>query len=274
MLAINEEQEFQDVIKVIADEAKKLLDATDCTIYMADNYEELLKPIYTNDPQYKEELMSYELDFGEGITGKAAVSQKCEYLNYDKKKRETTSIPGTNIEEDEPESIVAVPMMDGDELLGIISVGKQRSRITKKDIERLKLLTRQAEIAIRQAENLKKIKESRIRLKENKEKIERLHKFAAELEACHDKNEIYDATIEASEDILDFGMCSIDAVEGERFVVKATSSDVPPNGSESTSIYEGIAGRTYLEGRSFLITEAKESEDADPVKDEYHSGIS
>ncbi len=116
-----------------------------------------------------------------------------------------------------------------------------------------------------------------IDISENKStnrKIEKLHDITQKLERCEEEDEVYNLAIEAAERILDFEMCSIDSVEGNNFVVKATSSNVDADGSKNTSLDEGIAGRTYKEGDSFIVDDLNKNENAEPVKDNYRSALS
>ncbi|MFW6375664.1 MAG: PAS domain S-box protein [Thermoplasmatota archaeon] len=75
-------------------------------------------------------------------------------------------------------------------------------------------------------------------------KIEKLHDVTRKLERCKQEEDVYDIAINAAEKILDFEMCTIDAVDGDKFVVQATSSNVKKDDSEDSPINEGIAGKT------------------------------
>lgn len=110
--------------------------------------------------------------------------------------------------------------------------------------------------------------------KTTKRKIEKLHDITQKLERCEEEDEVYDLAIEAAEKILDFELCTIDSVEGERFIVEATSSNLDSDGSEDSSLEKGIAGRTYKEGNSYLVSDIVEEDAADPVKNEYRSALS
>ncbi|MFP4143125.1 MAG: PAS domain S-box protein [Thermoplasmata archaeon] len=109
----------------------------------------------------------------------------------------------------------------------------------------------------------------------NKEKLERLHQISANLETCQSEDEIYSYALEAAEEILEFDLCSFDAVEGDQFVIKALSSDVPERGSIERKIEDGgLDKKTYLNQKSYLVDDLNEEEDAKPVKSEYRSAIS
>lgn len=123
---------------------------------------------------------------------------------------------------------------------------------------------------VKEVERRKEVEEA---LRRNKEKIEGLHSTAIEMENCQKEEDIYQLTVNAAEKILDFDVCSLDIVEGENLIVKAVSSGVPEDGVVSGSIYEGIAGKCYRHGRSYLTRDISKDSDASPVKSQYRSAI-
>lgn len=120
----------------------------------------------------------------------------------------------------------------------------------------------------------KKIEE---RLSANKKKIELLHRVAIEMETLHDEEEVYHLVTKSAEEILKFSICCLDMIEGDRLVVKSVSSGSPPDGYRASSpIDQGLAGKTIITGRSYLIKDLldMEEEGAEPVLSEYRSAIS
>jgi len=126
------------------------------------------------------------------------------------------------------------------------------------------------------SERLEEKVEERTRgLKESKNKIEQLHKVAVQMESTQLEEEVYQLTVDAAEKILEFDMCTLDVVEGNQFVVKATSSELPLKGTMSSSVDEGgMAAKTYRTGKSYLTKDLRKEKEARPSLDEYRSGIS
>jgi len=118
-------------------------------------------------------------------------------------------------------------------------------------------------------------KEAKKRVEENRDKIERLHEISAELQTSDSEDEVYSLAIEAAEDILDFDICSFDAVEGDMFVLREISTATPEDGHTNRPIEEGgLAKRTYLNQESYIVDDLFEDKDAKPVKSDYRSAIS
>jgi diguanylate cyclase (GGDEF)-like protein/PAS domain S-box-containing protein len=112
-------------------------------------------------------------------------------------------------------------------------------------------------------------------LRQTKQKIEQLHEIARRLEACENEDEAYRATMGAAERILDFSLASLDIVEGEKLVVKATSSELPPDASRETALDDGgLAAKTYRTGKTTLFGNMNEVPEATPTREEFRSGIS
>ncbi|NEU58185.1 PAS domain S-box protein [Halorussus sp. MSC15.2] len=111
-------------------------------------------------------------------------------------------------------------------------------------------------------------------LREEKRKIEELHEVASEMEACHDKEEVYRLGVDAAEGILEFDICGIDVAENGLLVPQATSTEMPNDGYDALGADEGLAGRTYQNGKSFLISDVRTMEEAEPIQNQYRSILS
>ncbi|MFW6196420.1 MAG: GAF domain-containing protein [Thermoplasmatota archaeon] len=272
-LSISKEKDLDKVIKIIADEAKGLLEAADCTVYLAYPEEEILKPIYTNDPEYFEELMAYDIKYGEGVAGNVVLTGDAEYINEEKAESETKTIPGT--EDDEPESTLAVPMFDDEDVIGILSIGKKGERFDETHVKKIKTFARQAEMAIKRASDIERLHEMTKDLLRSKIKIQKLIEYIAKLESCNEEEEIIKIAGEAAEKILDFDICSIDKVDNDRFVLKYVSSRAPEGGAKERELEEGgLGAMTYRNQQSYSVGDLQDFKEAKPIKDEYRSAIS
>ncbi|MFW5952942.1 MAG: GAF domain-containing protein [Candidatus Natronoplasma sp.] len=120
-------------------------------------------------------------------------------------------------------------------------------------------------------------KEAEERLRESKEKIERLHSISAELETCRSEEKIYNLTVKVAEDILDFDICAIQKPEDGRMEPTAFSSGFPEDGypaPDPLPIDDSLAGKTYSENRSFLAETPEDYDVINPTSEKFRSGIS
>ncbi len=110
-------------------------------------------------------------------------------------------------------------------------------------------------------------------LRESKQKIESLHETARHLETCETDEEVYQLTVDAAERILDFSICTLDIVEGNKMVVKAASSQLPPEASRESGLDEGLAGKTYRTGKTCVFGSLDEVPEARLKRADFKSGI-
>ena len=106
-------------------------------------------------------------------------------------------------------------------------------------------------------------------------KIETLHEVAQRFGDCETIQQVFELTVETAEDVLEFDVCVADLAEEDRLVTKAISSDMHEEGYQNVSdLEEGLAGKTYLEGETFLLEDVYENEEAIPEREEYKAAIS
>lgn len=111
-------------------------------------------------------------------------------------------------------------------------------------------------------------------LRESKVKIERLHEIALKMEQCRLEDDVYQLIVKAAEGILHFSICTVDVVEGEYFVTKAISSAVSLDTLPTMHISEGLGGKTYRTGKTYLVEDILANQDAKPASDAFRSAIS
>ena len=111
-------------------------------------------------------------------------------------------------------------------------------------------------------------------LRKSRRKIKDLHKTALKMKEVKSKQEVYSLTIKAAENILDFDLCTLDIVKGEKMVVKATSKSLQKGDSISTDLKEkNLATHVYNNKSSHLTPDIQKLEFAKPTSDKYHSAI-
>ncbi|MBS3817425.1 MAG: PAS domain S-box protein, partial [Candidatus Thermoplasmatota archaeon] len=121
--------------------------------------------------------------------------------------------------------------------------------------------------------DITKRKEAEERLKENKEKIERLFEATSHMQKIQDMDRIYEEGINAVENILGIDMGSIFVSVGDKLVLKAETSGVPPHDIQFRDKEEDVAGKTFKTKDPDITDDLRESEEANPHFDGYRSGI-
>ncbi|WP_197409680.1 GAF domain-containing sensor histidine kinase [Haloferax profundi] len=117
--------------------------------------------------------------------------------------------------------------------------------------------------------------ETEAAMRHSREQIERLHHGATELAATTSLTELFERTVEITDDILDFHLSYVGVVEGDEIVPTAISTGTPEDGAERVSVEDGgTAAKTYRTGETQLVSDIASDADAKPVKRTYRSGLS
>jgi len=107
-----------------------------------------------------------------------------------------------------------------------------------------------------------------------REKIETLHEVATDLAACDTEAAVFERTIDAAEQVLEFDQCLLDVIRDDRLVPVATSSGLPEGGAEEVSIdAENVASRVARTREATISNDLSEVTDADPAEMTYQAGF-
>jgi diguanylate cyclase (GGDEF)-like protein/PAS domain S-box-containing protein len=111
-------------------------------------------------------------------------------------------------------------------------------------------------------------------LLQSREKLEKLHEVARRLSACASEEGVYHLVVDAAKKILTFSFCSLGIVEGRQIVTKVSDPPPYPYETPSTSVDEGLKGKTYRNGKMYIVGEMRKAPKARPSQLEYLSLIS
>lgn len=112
------------------------------------------------------------------------------------------------------------------------------------------------------------------KLRQSRRKIRDLHQTALKMKKVSLEQEVFNLTIKAAENILDFDLCTLDMVEGDNLVVKATSSNITNNESISAPIdSKNLATYVFKNKQSHLAKDIQKLDFASPTNKKYHSAL-
>ncbi|WP_255170458.1 PAS domain S-box protein [Natrononativus amylolyticus] len=111
-------------------------------------------------------------------------------------------------------------------------------------------------------------------LVEQKRKTERLHDVASRLEECRSEREVFEVTIAAAEDVLQFDVCVVDRARGSHLETVAVSSTIHDDDyTNRTSVNDGLAGLAYRTGETSRVADLTDHERAEPERESYRSAL-
>jgi len=164
-MALGETRDVQRIMEVIAEQARYMLDGECSTIYLWDSDKEVLMPYYSNAKTERDKFMEYQIPLGTGLTGHVAKNIEGAYANYNDPKARKGYVPGTKTITDHLQSIIAEPMLEEGKLLGVINVIAQERVFKGEDLNKLRILSKQAAIAYLRAKNLDELLKSEERFR-------------------------------------------------------------------------------------------------------------
>jgi diguanylate cyclase (GGDEF)-like protein len=154
---LNRLNDIREIGEAIAAELRSLIDYHNCRIYLLDSDGKTLMPI-----AFRGELTEYQgetlealmVEVGEGLTGHAAETRRPYYTPNANEDPYAINIPGTP---DLDESILAVPMVAGDRLIGAVVLSKLGiDQFDEEDMRLLEGLASNAAVAFENARLLQR----------------------------------------------------------------------------------------------------------------------
>jgi PAS domain S-box-containing protein len=109
--------------------------------------------------------------------------------------------------------------------------------------------------------------------REHEEALKELHGIAGDITTFDAPEAVCKRTIDVAETLLDFDQCVSNLEEDGMLRITALSKGMPQDGVTLMSVEEGIAGKTYRTGESFLIDDVREWKEANP-QGPYRSALS
>jgi len=113
------EQSLDNLLERIADTLAELIPHDTLSIYQADDAQTVLIPVLARDT-WASEIMDSRSNFGEGITGWAALHREPVRTNQAHLDPRTKTVPGTP--PDEAEALITVPLIARDVVKGVLNI--------------------------------------------------------------------------------------------------------------------------------------------------------
>jgi diguanylate cyclase (GGDEF)-like protein len=137
------EHSLDNLLERIADTLAELVPHDTLSIYQADEAQTQLIPVLARD-KWAEKIMDSRSDFGEGITGWAALHREPVRTNQAHLDPRTKTVPGTP--PDEAEALITVPLIARDLVKGVLNIYRLGEHASFSD-EEFELTTRFADAA-------------------------------------------------------------------------------------------------------------------------------
>jgi len=137
------EHSLDNLLERIAETLAELVPHDTLSIYQADEAQTTLIPVFARD-KWAENILNSRSDFGEGITGWAALHREPVRTNQAHLDPRTKTVPGTPA--DEPEALITVPLIAREFVKGVLNIYRLGEDASFTD-EEFELTTRFADAA-------------------------------------------------------------------------------------------------------------------------------
>lgn len=252
----------QAVLQTAVDAAKNILDFEACAISIIED--DYIVPKVNTSRLAPDELANFKI--GEGLTGKTI--ERGETI-WGKDVRKHPDAKPTN---KEFRAFISTPI---GKLGNFQVISKKVGSFGQTEVELTEILAGHLREEIKRVRLEKELRQKADSIQSTKDKLESLHKVARKLESAETDEEVFQLGIDAAVETLDFLICSFALAKDGKFEDMATSSESPSEWvHEDMSVDEGLTGKTYQTGETYLYGDIREVEEAKPARSEYRSFIS
>lgn len=233
---------LDEVVEAVVDRAQSLIGFEHCALLLYDPESETLKVRRARGyGERREDVLGLELALGEGISGRAA--ERREPVRVGDVREDPGYVPGLEA----ARSNLAVPLIAGGELAGVINVESERvEAFTEEHEKQLTVLSTQAALAILASQ-------ARTHLRRRIVQLDALYRISRLASDGRDVEEILHRVLEITKEVLPDASVAILLVEDEELRIDA--SDGYREGAEGLRIPvgTGITGRCAREGRPVIV---------------------
>jgi signal transduction histidine kinase/CheY-like chemotaxis protein/PAS domain-containing protein len=189
--------ELNTIIGTIAQQVRLVIQTDECTVFLFDEEEQVLKPVVCDVESYREEMMAVRLKLGEGITGSVALTGRGEIVNRAEHDPRAVQVPGTPQEES---SLLCVPLLSREKVVGVITLVRTGNlSFVDEDLELATLFAGQCSAAIANARLYEDMRAAYVELRQTQAQLVQSAKLNALGEmaggVAHDFNNILAAIL-------------------------------------------------------------------------------
>jgi two-component sensor histidine kinase len=244
--------DLEEMLKATADIAIQVTGTDSCQVYLYDKTRDELV-LRAADETALSMVGKIKLKLGEGITGWVARERKPVAIVRNATKDHRFKY-FQEIHEEEYESILSVPLVSRNEVLGVINVRTKHPHVYTRNQIRLV-----SGIANQVAGAIEKTRRARL-LEKTADQLHTLSEVSQAITSNFYLTDILELFVKMIAKTMNYKVCTVLLLDQEKkeLVIKATQSDNPdyikkPN----LKIGESLAGRAVLEGRVVTVLDVK-----------------
>lgn len=248
--------DLEEILKVTADIAVQVTGTDSCQVYLYDKLRDELV-LRAADDTAKSMIGKIRLKVGEGITGWVAREKKhVAVIRNATRDHRFRYFP--EIHEEMFESMLSVPLVAKNEVIGVINVRTQRPHsYTKNQVRLLSGIASQVAGAIQKGNRTRQLEKTAVQL----------HTLSEVSQAVTSNmyiDELLHLFVEMTAKTMNYKVCTVMLVDPDtnELVIKATQSEhIEYSRKPNLKVGESIAGRAVAEGRVLTVLDVKKHRD-------------
>jgi two-component sensor histidine kinase/putative methionine-R-sulfoxide reductase with GAF domain len=244
--------DLEEMLKVTADIAIQVTGTDSCQVYLYDKARDELV-LRAADETAQSMIGKIRLKLGEGITGWVARERKhVAVIRNASQDHRFKYFP--EIREEEYESMLSVPLVAKNEVIGVINVRTRRPRAyTKNQVRLLSGIASQVAGAIEKANRARQWEKTAVQLST-------LSEVSQAIASNVYLNDLLDLFVQMTARTMNYRVCTVMLVDPEKneLVIKATQSESQEYTQKpNPKVGDSIAGRAVAEGRVMTVQDVK-----------------
>lgn len=241
---------LDELVDAVIDRAQQLIGFEHCALMLYDDRTGRLTVHRARGyGARREDILGMELALGEGISGRAADTR--EPIRVGDVREDPTYVPGL----EEARSNMAVPLLAGGELAGVINVESERlDAFTEEHEKQLTVLSAQAALAILASR-------ARTHLHQRIVQLDALYRISRLASDGRDVDEILHRVLEITHEVLPRGQVAILLLDDGELRIRAAEGYTAAVDDLRIPLGEGITGRCAQEERPIIVDRVEEEVD-------------
>lgn len=244
--------DLEEVLKVTADVAANVTGTDSCQVYLYDSVREELV-LRAADTSAQSMVGKIRLKLGEGITGWVARERKhVAVVRNAANDHRFKYFP--EIHEEQYESILSVPLVSRNEMIGVVNVRTERPHVyTKAQVRLLSGIASQVAGAIEKARRTRQLERAAVQ-------IHTLSEVSQAITANVYIDEMLHLFVEMIARTMNYRVCTVMLLDAEsqELVIKATQSKSPEyTRKPRLKVGESVAGRAAAEGAVVTVPDVR-----------------
>ncbi len=146
--------DIEKVFEHVSIQVRTLLNCNGVTIYILEEDDKTLQPVYAYDPPYEEQILATKVSIDNSFSGQVVKSKKGMIINYAEQQTDGYHIPGTPVDEDH---LIVAPFIVNENVIGTLNIYRRDEVFSSADLDLVDTFILFASTAVNNAKKHKEL---------------------------------------------------------------------------------------------------------------------